>query len=45
MLHIQDDALKDGQIDVLHVKPLSRFMGNYYGVDYDFIKKEYPNNK
>jgi flavin reductase (DIM6/NTAB) family NADH-FMN oxidoreductase RutF len=45
MLHIQDHALKDGQIDVLHVKPLSRFMGNYYGVDYDFIKKEHPNNK
>lgn len=45
MLHIHESALKDGQIDVLHVKPLSRFMGNYYGVNYEFIKKEHPNNE
>jgi flavin reductase (DIM6/NTAB) family NADH-FMN oxidoreductase RutF len=45
MLHIKEGALKDGQIDVLAVKPLSRFMGNYYGVDYEFIKKEHPNNE
>lgn len=45
MLHIDEDALKDGQIDVLSVKPLSRFMGNYYGVDYEFIKKEHPNKE
>lgn len=41
-LHIDESALKDGQIDVLNVKPLSRFMGNYYGVDYTFVKKEHP---
>ena len=44
-LHIDESALKDGQIDVLHVKPLSRFMGNYYGVDYTFIKKDHPDHE
>jgi flavin reductase (DIM6/NTAB) family NADH-FMN oxidoreductase RutF len=44
-LHIDESSLKDGQIDVLHVKPLSRFMGNYYGVDYTFVKKEHPDSE
>lgn len=41
-LHIDENVLKNGQIDVLNLKPLSRFMGNYYGVDYTFSKKDHP---
>jgi flavin reductase (DIM6/NTAB) family NADH-FMN oxidoreductase RutF len=41
-MHINDTYIKDGQIDVHKTKPISRFMGNYYGVDYTLIKKEHP---
>ena len=44
-MHINNAAVKDGQIDVEKVKPLSRFMGNYYGIDYTFTKTNHPDHE
>jgi len=41
-MHIDESYIKHGQIDIETYKPLSRFLGNSYGVDYKIIRTNHP---
>jgi len=41
-LCIDENVIKMGQIDIETYKPLSRFLGNSYGIDYKIIRTNHP---
>lgn len=41
-LCIDENVIKMGQIDIDTYKPLSRFLGNSYGIDYKIIRTHHP---
>lgn len=43
-IHIDEKYIKNGQIDTDTYKPLSRFLGNSYGVDYKIIRTPHPDH-
>lgn len=41
-INIDETYIKDGQIDIETYKPISRFLGNSYGIDYKIIRTNHP---
>ena len=44
-IHIDEKYIKDGQIDTETYKPLARFLGNSYAVDYRIIRTNHPDHE